>query len=729
VISLRTLAGAIRTLGLIQPFWWLLYRYQLGSGTTAIRTPLRAWEDLGFKDCIRPGAEAEASRYLDGQAAPRLTFGEARQLAPLLADLMGPSLQSLVDEVVLTSTGRFRLWEDSFRACGMPPAWNRNPLTGREQDASIHWTTIAERETGDVKGLWELSRFAVAFRLTRLYAATGDQRAAELFVRLADSWLKANPPNAGPQWISGQEVALRAIAWVFAVSGLWGAAALGREVRSQLVVALREHGRRIMATLAYARAQGNNHLLSEAAALWTLGLALPWMREAERWANTGRSILIAAARRQIEPDGGYIQHSTNYQRLAADVLVWSLRLGEVHARRFPEETYDRLRAMRDCLSQLVGRADGRAPNLGHNDGSLALPITTCAFEDFRPVLQSLSLVCDGRREFSRGPWDEEALWLLGALPAEELARTASAPPVPRVEARGGMIALSAEPGHGFLRAPRFHNRPAHADLLHADLWLGGFNFACDAGTYLYGGEPPWENALASSGHHNTVTVDNLDQMERAGRFLWIAEDAHTERLDVRDRWALAVASHKGYRRLGVIHRRAMIGFDGRTWVIVDDLLGTGTHALRLHWLAPDGQVADVHDADERTLHLEYAWKERRARASIWAGQPFGWDVARAGEILLARGDGDAGNREVRGWRSLCYANREPALSLAVRTTAALPARFITIWDMNSPAARMPTVHRTGIHVDLGSGSLRLNRLGLDDPIAEVTAASVVHGAG
>jgi len=730
VIPLRVLFGALRTVGWEQPLWWLRYRYQLGSGVVAIRSPLRRWEDLRFEDAVRPGAEVDAARYLEGEEAPRLFFASARSLAPQLVDLMGPRLQALLDEVVLASAGRYRLWEDSFRSCGIPPAWNRNPLTGRDQDASLHWTMIAERTTGDVKGLWELSRFAIAYRLVRLYAAAGEERAAQHFVRLADSWLRANPPNSGPQWMSGQEVGLRAMAWTFGLAGLWGSPALTREVRMRLAVGLREHGRRITASLAYAQAQGNNHLLSEASALWTLGLVFPWMRESRGWADCGRAMLIAAARRQIDPDGGYIQHSINYQRLAAQILAWSVRLGEVHQCRFPQEMYSRLRAMRDCLADLVDDRSGRAPNFGHNDGTLVLPLATCDFEDYRPVVQTLSLICDGRRRYPRGAWDEEAVWLQGEASDSRVQGGTSPAAVPRADARGGMIALTFAGGRGFLRCAKFRNRPAHADQLHCDLWSGELNFACDAGTFLYSGDPPWENALAASGVHNTVTVDGLDQMERVGRFLWVAEDAHAERIELHEGYELAIASHRGYRRFGVLHRRALIGIGGQAWVIVDDLLGRGTHTLRLHWLAPDGDVQLTSVGQGAApVHADYTWGDRRARATVWASSGIGVSTVRAGEVHSGGDDVDTPPREVRGWRSLRYASREPALSLAAHMTAVLPARFVTIWVMDPHVTSDLPIDSSGLAIDLPAGAVRLHRLGSLDPIASVIVPTAARGAG
>ncbi|MRR32281.1 hypothetical protein EG834_18575, partial [bacterium] len=74
---------------------------------------------------------------------------------------------------------------------------------------------------------------------------------------------------------------------------------------------------------------------------------------------------------------------------------------------------------------------------------------------------------------------------------------------------------------GTLRAVTFHARPAHADQLNVDLWWHGRNIAQDAGTYLYNAPPPWDNTLGKTYVHNTLTVNGMDQMERAGKFLWL----------------------------------------------------------------------------------------------------------------------------------------------------------------------------------------------------------------
>ena len=127
----------------------------------------------------------------------------------------------------------------------------------------------------------------------------------------------------------------------------------------------------------------------------------------------------------------------------------------------------------------------------------------------------------------------------------------------------------------YLRLANFTSRPGHADQLHLDLWWRGYNLAQDAGTYLYNAPPPWDNALSRTKVHNTLTVDGLDQMTLAGRFLWLdwaqatlIEQAGGNGVD----HPRLTARHDGYRRLGVTHQRSVACLPEGGWLVEDSLL-------------------------------------------------------------------------------------------------------------------------------------------------------------
>ena len=75
----------------------------------------------------------------------------------------------------------------------------------------------------------------------------------------------ANPPFAGPNWLCGQEAALRV---------LHLSENLPRPLPGWARPVLAAHARRIAANPAYAMAQDNNHPLSEAAGLLVCGMLM-----------------------------------------------------------------------------------------------------------------------------------------------------------------------------------------------------------------------------------------------------------------------------------------------------------------------------------------------------------------------------------------------------------------------------------------------------------------------
>ena len=146
------------------------------------------------------------------------------------------------------------------------------------------------------------------------------------------------------------------------------------------------------------------------------------------------------------------------------------------------------------------------------------------------------------------------------------------------------------PSWAYLRAVRFSGRPGHADQLHLDLWWRGQNLAMDPGTYLYNAPAPWDNSLALSAVHNTLTINNRDQMTHAGRFLFVdraqAEvvEAETGRLTAR---------HDGYRRMGWVHQRTL-QIIPQGWLVIDRVLPATPRArptnpgqARQQWLLAD----------------------------------------------------------------------------------------------------------------------------------------------
>ncbi len=446
------------------------------------------------------------------------------------------------------------------------------------------------------------------------------------------------------------------------------------------------HAGRIPATMLYGRAQNNNHLLSEAAGLYTAGLSLPDHPQARAWCETGWRWFHDGLQTQIDADGAYSQHSTGYHRLMLQLALWVHMLAQKEGRAFPEKSKARLAAAVGWLLRLVDADSGRAPNLGPQDGANILPLAACEHADYRPVVQSAAQTFLGWRPNAGGRWDEMGAWLrVGRVSAG-----GSAVQLPARSGEGGVLHMPQRPSWAYLRAVHFHSRPGHADQLHLDLWWQGMNIAMDPGSYLYNAAPPWDNALARTAAHNTLSVEGCDQMTRAGRFLWLDRAQATGPVFEQAQdgsWERLTASHDGYRRLGVIHRRCVNGFAG-VWRVKDTLLpanalrsANGKVSCQLHWLLPDWewQLERQENGAELRVHSLQGW----IRLAIgWKSEtllepPGLCFLYRAGECL----DGGGPAAPILGWTAPTYGHKIPALSLVTQLSGGLPLNLTSEWRL------------------------------------------------
>ncbi len=638
---------------------------------------LYAWYKFSLRSGYLRYVEGRKWVVDNGQMTYVLDLPTRDELFATLGDEGIAQVISQADEIV---DGQVRLF-------GGDPV----PLDLTPSGELSHWTEYELGRTGvgdiDIKYIWEPARFGWVFTLGRAYHLTGDERYPESFWRYFEIFHSANPVNMGPNWVSAQEVALRIIALVFAAQIFSPSNHSSAPRTSHLSTAIAQHAARILPSLIYARAQNNNHLLSEAAGLITASLALPDHHDATCWSRLGWKWFNRGLETQIAADGAYMQQSTNYHRLMLQLSLWisSIHQGELDNTRISERSTHNLQRATQWLLSLTDLESGRTPNLGPNDGAYILPLTVAPYHDYRPVLQAASQVFLGKPAIESGPWDEMCQWLFSGIdyqvPGEKLEK------IKRdtwyVAQEHSPSTLHASQSWAYLRAATFHDRPGHADQLHLDLWWRGLNVAQDAGTYLYNADPPWENALTHTAVHNTIMVDGIEQMTRAGRFLYV--DKAQAEIVSRDKaenceWESIVATHDGYRRLGVIHHRTVTAHQNDHWVIEDQLLPahrtphTALHTVRLHWLLPDWEWKIDSSGLKVDLLSPYGWIGLNIQSPI-RRRCLQSSIIRAGEVLY----GEMPAHPTLGWTSPTYGVKIPALSFSISVEDSLPISLSSEW--------------------------------------------------
>lgn len=386
------------------------------------------------------------------------------------------------------------------------PDWHANPFTKKAVSSNdLPWWKIPDFDlnVGDVKQIWELSRFDWALAFAQK-AANGDHESLIKLNQWLNDWCDNNPPYLGINWKCGQEASIRIIH--LAVCAL-----ILKQTRNSsptLLEFISVHLERISPTIQYAIAQNNNHGTSEAAALFIGGSWLEKNNVAKGayWKKKGRKWLENRVKNLILDDGSFSQYSLTYHRLMLDTItmaeIWRAQSDEP---KFKPIFYQRARAACNWLYTVIDLSNGDGPNLGANDGARLLPLTDTNYRDFRPSLQLAMAIFNNQRALTKsGPWDLSLDWLGISLP-----QTPAQPQKSQLFDDGGYAVLHKQNALVLFRYPHFKFRPSHADALHVDLWLQGENLLRDSGSYSYNTEKKWLDYFPCSVSHNTIQYNTI----------------------------------------------------------------------------------------------------------------------------------------------------------------------------------------------------------------------------
>ncbi|GGJ03424.1 heparinase II/III family protein [Streptomyces brasiliensis] len=521
------------------------------------------------------------------------------------------------------------------------PDWCYDPKTGRRAPGGYAFDVPYRNEdaVGDIKQIWEPSRHQYLTVLAAAYAITGDERYAERVAEHLRSWWAANAPLRGVHWISGIELGIRLLSWVWIrrlLDGWPGVTGLFEDNP----VALHQiwHHQRWLAAFPSRGSSANNHVIAEASGQFAAACAFGWFPSSARWRADALQSLERHLRSNTFGSGLNRELATEYHGLVLELGLAAVAEADAAGVPVPASIRLVLLRMTDALAAVVD-SRLRPPRQGDADDGHGLVVDGAGTDRWA------SLLATGDAVFGRLAWWPAVTGADVRTPLLAALIRTTAPAVSRPASRP---AYFADAGMTILRGPaeiwcRCDGGPhgflsiaahAHADALSVEVRHDGVDVLADPGTFCYHGQPEWRQYFRSTLGHNTLQLDGVDQSVSGGPFLWtrharsrvLAADTSDEGVA---RWC---AEHDGYRP-SVHRRRVELAAARRELTVVDEVLGP-PRAVRLAFhLGPAisaelaGNRAELtwtRDGEDRSAQLDLpgqlTWRAHRGESD----PPLGW---------------------------------------------------------------------------------------------------------
>jgi hypothetical protein len=554
-------------------------------------------------------------------------------------------------------SGRWDVFGKNFDTAVADPNWHRDVRTGIRFDPALYCFDVPYRDAarvGDVKSLWEPSRLHHVTLLAAAFHVSGDARYAERAAEHLKSWWRRNPPLRGIHWISGIELGMRLIAWVWTrrLLAAWPGVETLFERNPEFLRQIHQHERWL--AMLYSRgSSANNHLIAEAAGLFVAATAFRGPHS-ERWARLAQGILEQEAVSQTFADGLNAELAFGYHGYVLGLLILAAVEGEAGGRPMSDDSWRIITRMSDALAANLGE-DLSPPRQGDGDDAWALMVDAPEGGPWEPLLELCGALVGPRTWW---PAPNQRSLLAALVPQVARGRRLADPRQakrPNRFAEAGITFLRSEllscrvdhGPHGYL-STQAHG---HADALSFELSIGGRPVLIDPGTFCYQGEPAWRRYFRSTLAHNTLEIGGADQAAQAGPFLWSSHmTSWVESASGVDEGPVAklTIAHDGYRRLPVkaTHMREFhLDRMADALTIVDRIDANAPVAVRLAF--------HVHPGVTVKLEAGRAWLRDGGTALAVLDLPNGlhWQAHRGEE------------NPTLGWTSPAFGEKEPCVTL------------------------------------------------------------------
>jgi len=434
---------------------------------------------------------------------------------------------------------------------------------------NINWRLIPK---GEIEWLCALNRHTEWPHLAKAYLYTKDKKYLYELIFLINSWIDSNPypvkldvsPADGRYPWELLNTANRARNWVWVYFLLLDEPLFSNGLKEKMRKSLEEHAEFLFKY--YKFGPQNNWLAMEMEALLYISLMFPNFKDSKKWRKEAMNILLKNFYNNVYPDGVQFEMSLSYH---TGCLRWygePFILGLKNNLKFPKDFIERYKKMFHFILDTM-MPDGTVPAFGDTDFVMMpkkeLSLGVLLFND--PFLKTQS-------EF-----DPDLLWLFGK---DAFRRYSAVKPKFK-----NVFDYSYKKGGYYISRSDYSNKAnylifdcgplggghGHVDLLSFCFALKGEPFIIDPGRFTYM-RNKWRKLFKGTSAHNTVAVDNYDQVEYISSWQYGKPPRYkfVSFKNIKDTVILK-GKHYGYMRLKdpVIHTREII-FNKKSFLLIID---------------------------------------------------------------------------------------------------------------------------------------------------------------
>lgn len=443
-------------------------------------------------------------------------------------------------------------------------------------------------DIGDARTNWELNRHFQFTILAKNYFITREQKYINELIDLFYDWNNNNPFLIGISWTSTMEVSIRAFSWIFTFAFLKESGLNDDRILRDLEVG-------IINMIDYTNkhhskySSANNHLIVEMIVLGIAGVLF----EKKDWYLKAINVLDKELLLQNYLDGVNKEHAIHYQTFVMEAISLFILILNRNNIEYPNEWNILLNKMSEFISDNMD-LNYNVSHIGDSDEGKILDLCGQYMNHYKYVLELTSLLLR-KKYVDLKNVHENIRWLFSVDEINNVKDVYNNKKSKCYKFGGYTIMKSnemskekviividhAELGFGNIAAH------GHADSLSFTMSVNNNKVFIDPGTYIYHIDLESRDYFRKTINHNTICINNTDQSEMLGAFLW-GKRAKTTlcKYEINEKQEKLVASHDGYKDL--IHIREF-NFNKTNKLVINDRIN-GENFIWTSTLVLDPQV-------------------------------------------------------------------------------------------------------------------------------------------